>query len=455
MVTPSFDDGPRYVRELEELLRIPSISSDPAHEPDIREAAEWLARKLSWASGRVAETDGHPVVLAEWIEQPGAPTILVYGHYDVQPAGDEGEWDSPPFKPLVRDGRIYARGATDDKGPLLVPLLVAEAFVEQSGSLPLNVRFLLDGEEEVGSRSLPAFLESHRSTLAADLVVSADGAMWRTSEPSIAIGAKGLVALDVTVTGPSGDLHSGRHGGAVANPLHGLATILASLHDGEGRVTVEGFYDDVEDPTSDEREALASIAFDEDAYRRETGAPELHGEAGFTTLERLWLRPTLDVNGISGGGSFTVIPSSARARLSCRLVPEQRPETIARLVEAHVRARRPAGLDVAVDVQPGGAPAYSLSAEHAAVSAGLAALREVYPDREPLLVRMGGTLPAATLFERILGLATLLFSFSTADERLHAPNEFFRLDRLHEGLAAWAHLWLRLAEFGGSELRVR
>jgi acetylornithine deacetylase/succinyl-diaminopimelate desuccinylase-like protein len=245
---------------------------------------------------------GHPVVLAEWLGRPDAPTILVYGHYDVQDPGDEAAWDSPPFELTVRGGCVYARGATDDKGPLLVPLVVAEAYLEQHASLPLNVRFLLEGEEEIGSPSLPDVLRARRRELEADLVVSADGAMWRASEPSIPIAAKGLVALDVTVTGPSHDLHSGRHGGAVHNPLHGLASILASLHDADGHAALSGFYDDVVPLSDVDREAIAGIDFDDGSYLSETGAPALHGESGYSTLERLWVRPTLDVNGVRGGG---------------------------------------------------------------------------------------------------------------------------------------------------------
>jgi acetylornithine deacetylase/succinyl-diaminopimelate desuccinylase-like protein len=410
----------------------------------MRRAAEWVAAQLAFANGRVVETDGHPVVLAERLDAPGAPTILVYGHYDVQPPGDEAAWETPPFEPSVRDGRIHARGATDDKGPVVVALEVARAFAAQGG-LPLNVRFLIEGEEEIGSPSLERFLQTHRDELAADLVVSADGAMWRASEPSIAIAAKGLAALDVTVSGPATDLHSGRHGGAVQNPLHALARLLACLHDDDGSVAVPGFYDDVVPLAPAERETLARIPFDAEAYRAEVGAPALHGEAGFTTLERLWTRPTLEVNGVEGGGWFTVIPARARAHLTCRLVPDQDPGRVADAIAHHLEAHRPAGATLDVKAEPGAVPAYAIPADHPAVVAGAAALRSVYLQKEPLLVRIGGTLPAATLFERVLGLKTLLFSFSTADERLHAPNEFFRLCRLEEGVRAWSELWRLLA----------
>jgi acetylornithine deacetylase/succinyl-diaminopimelate desuccinylase-like protein len=412
----------------------------------MRAAAEWLAAQLRFANGRVVESDGHPLVLAESLGAAGAPTILVYGHYDVQPAGDVSRWTTPPFEPSIRDGRIYARGATDDKGPVLVALKTAEAFQARDGTLPLNVRFLFEGEEEIGSPSLRAFLDAHRADLAADLVVSADGAMWRASEPSIAIGAKGLLAFDLTVTGARADLHSGRHGGAVHNPNHALAVLVASLHDPDGGVAVAGFYDGVESLGEADRAALQAVPFDEEEYRREVGVVALHGEPGYSTLERLWARPTLEVNGIAGGGAFTVIPSEARAHVTCRLVPGQQPDAVFAAIAAHVRSHTPPGVGVAIEAEAGAVPAYAIAADHPAVEAGRRALATVYPDRQPLLVRMGGTLPAAVLFEQILGLKTLMFSFSTGDEQLHAPDEFFRLERLEEGMRAWAELWLRLAE---------
>jgi acetylornithine deacetylase/succinyl-diaminopimelate desuccinylase-like protein len=384
-------------------------------------------------------------VLAHVRGAPGAPTILVYGHYDVQPPGDGDEWETPPFEPSVRDGRIYARGATDDKGPVVVALETAKAF-DGAGPPPLGVRFLIEGEEEIGSPSLGPFLAAHRDELAADLVVSADGAMWRPTEPSVAIAAKGLLALDVVVEGPASDLHSGRHGGAVLNPNHALASIVASLHDDDGRVAVDRFYADVAPLGAADRGALARVPFDEDEYRRAVGVPALHGECGFSALERLWTRPTLEVNELRGGGAFTVIPRVARAHVTCRLVPDQRPDAVLEAIEEHLLRVAPRGVHVRVEAQPGAVPAYAVAADHPAVESAVRALRMVYPEQEPLLVRIGGTLPAATLFERELGLKTLLFSFSTADEQLHAPNEFFRLSRLDEGIAAWSELWRLLAE---------
>ncbi|HEX6763348.1 MAG TPA: dipeptidase [Gaiellaceae bacterium] len=434
--TPSSD----LVSELASFVEIPSVSMDPARRGAMRDAALWVAKRLAFAGARVVATGGHPVVLAERIAAPGAPTIVVYGHYDVQPAGDERAWTTPAFTPAVREGRLFGRGASDDKGPVLVAIETARRLQERDGH-EVNLRFLIEGEEEIGSPSLPAFLEQHRDELRADLVVSADGAMWRPSEPSVAIAAKGLLALDLVVTGPETDLHSGRHGGAVHNPNHALARIVASLHDEDGRVAVSGFYDDVEELRPADREALGRVPFDEDTYRRDVGVPALHGEPGRTTIERLWARPTLEVNELRGGGAFTVIPHEARAHVTCRLVPRQDPARILAGIAAHVAAVSPPGVITTVEEQPGAVPAYGIPADHVAVVAALDALRSVYPEREPLLVRIGGTLPAAVLFERALGLKTLLFSFSTADENLHAPDEFFRIDRLEQGVAAWTELW--------------
>jgi acetylornithine deacetylase/succinyl-diaminopimelate desuccinylase-like protein len=417
---------------LGEFLAIPSVSLDGG--PPMRAAAEWVAARLP--GGRVAEGEGHPVALGELPGPPGAPTILVYGHYDVQPAGEAGEWTSPPFRATVRDGRVYARGATDDKGPVFVALETARAL---GAAPPLTAKFLIEGEEEIGSPSLPAFLRAHARDLEADLVVSADGAMWRPSEPSVPVAAKGLLALDIAVTGPASDLHSGRHGGAVQNPIHALAAVLAGLHDADGRVAVPGFYAGV-------RDVAVTAPFDEGAYQREVGVPALFGEPGYSTLERLWTRPTLEVNGLHGGGDFTVIPRRASAHVTCRLVPGQEPEAVLAAIERRVAELAPPGVHVAVRGQPGAVPAYELASDHVAVRAAVGALRHAYPESEPLLVRIGGTLPAAVVFERELGLKTLLFSFSTADENLHAPDEFFRLERIDAGIAAWSELWRRLSD---------
>jgi acetylornithine deacetylase/succinyl-diaminopimelate desuccinylase-like protein len=440
-----FDPGDdRYLSELAEYVAVPSVSRDADHAI-MTAAANWLAGQLAFAGARVVETDGHPVVMAEWLGAPGAPTILVYGHYDVQPTGDLAEWITPPFG-LHRDGDIVrGRGSTDDKGPVYIVLKTAEAFMEQEGALPLNVKFLFEGEEEIGSPHLPAFMAAHAAELAADLVISADGAMWRPTEPSLSLMSKGLVSMDILVEGASGDLHSGRFGGTVANPLHALAEVVASLHTCDGTVAVEGFYDGIPNLDQQRRQEIADVPFNEKDFLAAIGVEQGHGEAGFTTLERLWERPTLEVNGISGGGKYTVIPHAAVANVSCRLVPGQDPSAVIGAITAHVSALEAEGVRVTVHPDDARVPAYTIPADHPAIRAAAAALESVYPGEQVLLACIPGTLPATDLFERVLGAKTLFFSFSTADEKLHAPNEYLRIRRLREGMRAWEQLWRLLA----------
>jgi acetylornithine deacetylase/succinyl-diaminopimelate desuccinylase-like protein len=434
-----------YLEELAGYVAVPSVSRD-ATEETMRSAAEWLAAQLSFADGRVVATAGHPVVRGEWLGAPGAPTILVYGHYDVQPTGDLAEWRTPPFE-LVTDGEVIrGRGVTDDKGPVFIVLKVAQAFIAQEGALPLNIKFLFEGEEEIGSPHLPAYVREHADELAADLVISADGAMWRPSEPSLSIASKGLVTLSIEVTGADGDLHSGRFGGTVANPAHALSEILAGLHTADGRVAVDGFYDGIPDLSEERRAAIAAVPFDDDGYRNGLGLDEVFGEAGYSTLERLWERPTLEINGISAGGKYTVIPHLATGHISCRLVPGQRPERVLQAITDHVLAQKIPGVRVAVRPDKGGVPAYTIPADHPAIRAASEALADVYPGQDVLLAVIAGTLPATALFEEVLGAKTLFFSFSTADENLHAPNEFMRISRLREGMRAWEQLWRLLAD---------
>jgi acetylornithine deacetylase/succinyl-diaminopimelate desuccinylase-like protein len=440
------DDG--YLAELAGLVAIPSVSRDAAPET-MRAAAQWVADQLRFAGGRVAETGGHPVVRGEWLGAAGAPTILVYGHYDVQPTGDLAEWDTPPFELAVDGDVMRGRGTSDDKGPVYLVLKTAQAFLDQEGGLPLNVKFLFEGEEEIGSPHLPDYVTAHAAELAADLVISADGAMWRPTEPSLSLKSKGLVTLDIVVEGGTGDLHSGRYGGTVANPLHVLSEILASLHTPHGGVAVAGFYDGIPELTPERRAEIAAVSFDESGYLTGLGLAQAHGEPGYTTLERLWERPTLEVNGVQGGGKYTVIPHVAVGHLSCRLVPGQDPQHVLGAIAAHVAARVAAGAapGARVEVRPDEAavPAYTIPAGHPAIRAAAAALETVYPGEEVLLACIAGTLPATDLFERALGAKTLFFSFSTADEKLHAPNEFMRIRRLREGMRAWEQLWRLLA----------
>ncbi len=442
----------RILARLVEFASIPSVSTDPAHRADIDRAASWVAREVAAAGPfevRIVLTAGNPVVYGEWLRASGKPTVLVYGHYDVQPPDPLEKWESPPWTPTVRDGRLYARGVSDDKGPMLIPIAVAEAFFAAAGGPPVNLKFLFEGEEEVGSRHLDAFIQEHKELLAADVVVSADGAMWRVDEPSLTVASRGLCGLEVTLTAATKDLHSGRHGGGVANPLHAMAALIASLHDPSGRVAVAGFYDEVRELSSDERAALAALPFDESVYLAKVGAPRAFGEPGYSTLERQWTRPTLEVNGMWGGylgpGQKTVIPSEAQAKITCRLVPDQDPVGVVALVRRHLEAQVPPGTRLSLSVADYGSRAARIPTNHFALRAAAAALQATY-GVPPLFVRMGGTVPIADLFQRHLGLETVFFSFSTADEDFHAPNEFFRVHRLHEGLEAWARYWQILAE---------
>jgi len=438
--------------ELKEFAAIPSVSTVPAHAADLDKAAQWVATKLRAAgpfSVRMMPTAGASVVYAEWLGAPGAPTILVYGHYDVQPEDPIEKWVTPPFTPTLRDGRLYARGVSDDKGPLLIPIKVAAAFFAERQRLPLNVKFMIEGEEEIGSTHLEEFVRQNREMLKADVVVSADGAMWRIDEPSIAVATRGLAALELTLTGPAKDLHSGRHGGSVANALHALARLIASLHWADGRVAVRGFYDRVHELDQRERAEIAALPFDEAAYLKQVGAAAAVGESGYSTLERQWTRPTIEVNGMWGGyqgpGFKTIVPSAAHAKITCRLVPDQDPDEVVALVQRHLEHHTPVGARLTFgNPVPGARPA-AIARDHWIVNAAEVALEKVYGVK-PLIVRMGGTVPVAEIFQRVMGLETVYFSFSTGDEDFHAPNEFFRVHRLHEGLAAWAHLWDHLGK---------
>ena len=442
----------KILARLVEFAAIPSVSTDPSHAADVRAAAAWVANELT-ASGPIAvrtiETAGNPVVYGEWLGAPGKPTVLVYGHYDVQPADPIEKWHSAPFTPTVRDGRLYARGVSDDKGPMLIPIKVARGFLKGPGALPINVKFMFEGEEEIGSPSLETFIRDHKELLAADFVLSADGAMWRINEPSLTVASRGLAGLELTLTGAKKDLHSGRHGGGVANPLHAMAQLIASLHDANGRVAVAGFYDRVVELTAPERAEIRALPFDESAYLEQIGAPAGFGEPGYSTLERQWTRPTLEVNGMWGGytgpGQKTVTPSEAHAKITCRLVTAQHPAEVIALVQQHLESRVPPGTTLRVVASDHGARPASIALSHPALKTAASALTTVY-GVSPLIVRMGGTVPISEIFTRLMNLDTVFFSFSTADEDYHAPNEFFRIHRLHEGLEAWARLWHLLGE---------
>ena len=445
------DNESRYLRELAEFVAIPSVSTDPAHAADVRRAAEWVANRLRKAGLieiEIWETPRHPAVFGRWNGAPGAPTVLIYGHCDVQPADPLELWDSSPFVLTDRGGRLYGRGVSDDKASMLLPILAAEAFFSSGAEPPVNLRFLFESEEEIGSVDLPDLVRARRDALACDVALSADGAMWRPEAPSINISSRGLAALSFTVRGPAHDVHSGRHGGGIANPLHAAAELIASLHD-NGRVAVEGFYDDVVEIEPALSQALERLTFDEKKYLAEVGAPSGFGEPGYGTLARQWYRPTIEVNGFYGGyqgpGGKTVLPSEAHVKLTSRLVPNQRPQDVVAKVRRHLERHCPAGVTLAIEEGHEGASAYRVSTESPAVRAGAETLRDVF-GVSPEFVGMGGTVPIVTTFREVLGVDTVFFSFSVADENIHAPNEFYRPERFHLGLQAWARLWRRLSQ---------
>jgi acetylornithine deacetylase/succinyl-diaminopimelate desuccinylase-like protein len=433
-----------------EFVRIPSVSADSTRAADVRRAAETVAEALRTAGiddVHVHDTERHPVVTGASREAPGAPTVLVYGHYDVQPPEPLERWTSPPFEPTVREGRVYARGVSDDKAPLFIPITVVAAFRRAGVPLPVNLVFLLEGEEEIGSPSLAPFVRREAARLQANFVLSAADGLWRPDHPSTMIGTRGLVALEWTLRGAAKDLHSGRHGGGVANPLHAMAQLVASLHDDEGRVAVAGFYDDVRPLDDALREATRALPHDDAAYLAEVGAPGTFGEAGFSTLERQWYRPTLELNGLWGGytgeGSKTVLPSEAHAKVTCRLVADQDPTRVRDTVVHHLYAHLPPGVTLEVSAGKVGAAAYRIRDDHPGLRTAIASLRAVY-GVEPHVIGMGGSVPICETFQRHLGMDTVFFSFAVGDEDIHAPNEFFRLHRFAEGRRAWADYLSRL-----------
>lgn len=432
-----------YLDEFLEFLSIPSVSALPEHKTDILRAARWLKARMEKAGVKEAEvipTKGHPVVYGCALSKnAGAGTVLIYGHYDTQPADPLDEWHSEPFKPEVREGKVYARGAADDKGGI-VPAVLAVEDMLKAGDLPVNVKLLFEGEEEIGSPNLKELLVQRKDLFSADLVVSVDGGMYSKEIPSVTTGCRGISAVQIDVKGPKQDLHSGGAGGAVNNPLNALSEIVTSMKGPDGRILVEGFYDDAVDLSEDERKAFAAVPFDEEAYRKQTGVPEVFGEPGYTVAERLWARPTLDVNGIWGGfqgeGIKTIIPSRASCKITCRLVPNQEPQKICRLLEAHVRAHVPRGVTATVVTFPGNSRPYVIPGAHPALPVIARVLKEIY-GRDPLTVRLGGTLPIARAFLDILGTYLVFFATSSPDENVHGPNEFYRLeefDRLRRGL---------------------
>ncbi len=428
----------RFINELFDLIRIPSVSALSEHKADMRHCAEWLAAALAKAGADRADvlpTEGNPVVYAEKIIDPKAKTVLVYGHYDVMPVDPRAEWRTEPFEPVIRDDRIWGRGADDDKGQLWMHVKAFEAMCA-TGSLPCNVKFMLEGEEEIGSESLYGFCERNKKLLRSDIILVSDTLMRSWQTPSITCGERGLAYMEVTVTGPDRDLHSGHFGGAVANPANVLARLITQLVDPNGRIAIPGFYDDVRELTPAERKAFNKAPFNLSDYKRSLDIGDVAGEAGYTTLERTGVRPSLDVNGIWGGytgeGTKTVIPSKASAKISMRLVPNQDYRKISRLFARHIRSIAPKSVKVEVKTLHGGMP-YVTPTDIPAYKAAEKALAATF-GKKPLPYYSGGSIPIINGFERILGVKSLLLGFGLTEDAIHSPNESYGLEQFYKGL---------------------
>ena len=428
----------RFLAELFELLRIPSVSADSRLKGDVRKAAEYVAQKLKDAGAdkvQLMETNGHPIVFGERIVDPSKPTVLVYGHYDVQPPDPLELWNTPPFEPTIRDGKIYARGACDDKGQVYMHIKAFEILMKHN-LLSCNVKFMIEGEEEVGSDNLGTFVKENKAKLKADVILISDTSLISLDQPSITVGLRGLSYMEVEVTGPNRDLHSGVYGGAVANPANILSKMIASLHDENGRVTIPNFYDKVIDLSASDREALNKAPFNLDEYKKELGIDEIKGEKGYTTLERTGIRPTLDVNGIWGGytgeGAKTVLPSKASAKISMRLVPNQSPAEITELFTKHFISIAPKSVKVKVIAHHGGEAAVTPS-DSKAFKAASQAFEEVW-GKTPIPTRDGGSIPIVALFKKELGLDTVLMGFGLDTDALHSPNEHYGIKNFLIGI---------------------
>ncbi len=444
----------RFEDELFDFLRIPSISTLPEHGPDISRATYFARQQLCIAgleSVELIEGRGHPLVYGEWLGAAGKPTVLLYGHYDVQPVDPLDEWETHPFEPTVRDGQVYARGASDNKGQLLANIKALEALRLADGQFPVNVKFLIEGEEEIGGEMIADYIPAHKERLAADVALISDTAMYAPETPTICTGLRGMVYTEWRAQGPERDLHSGLFGGVAPNAVFGLVELLAKCKDANGRVQIPGFYDRVQAPSAAEKASWERIPFDEDAYRRaEVGASTLTGEPGYSVFERLGARPTFEVHGIPGGftgpGAKTVIPASAAAKVSARLVPDQDPREILRLMQDFAAANAPAGIEVEVR-QVHAAPAMLAPTDHPAIRIAARALSEVWGP-ETVFVRSGGSIPVVGDFQAHLGMPTALMGYGLPDDALHAPNEKFSLRNFHMGIASTARFLELLGQAG-------
>src|SRR5262245_52375254 len=441
----------RYLEELKALLAIPSISALPEHAGDVKRCADWCAdelRRIGMQNVKLFETPGNPVVYGDWLGAEGAPVILFYGHYDVQPVDPLNLWESPPFEATIRDGEIYARGSADDKGQVFMHMKAIEAHLQQNGRLPVNIKIILEGEEEVGSENLDDFVRAHKDELKADVVVISDSGMFARGVPSICYGLRGLVYFQLDMRGSSTDLHSGSFGGALANPAMILSQVLAKMKDRGGRITIPGFYDDVLPLQEAERDAWATLPFNEKKYKKDFGIPKLLGETGYTTLERTWARPTFEINGLlsgfTGEGAKTVLPAVAMAKVSMRLVPDQSPDRIAELFQKYVEKITPKTVELKVTRMHGGKP-WMTSYDNPFVQAAARAIEKGF-GRTPIFTREGGSIPVVSTFQEELGLPSVLFGVGLPDENAHAPNEKLDLGNFHNGIIASAVLY---QEIGG------
>jgi len=434
----------KYVDELKDFLKIPSISTLPENKKDMQTATDFVANKLRGAgmeNVNIIKTKGHPMVYADWMHAPGKPTVLIYGHYDVQPVDPIDLWDSPPFEPTIKNGNIFARGATDDKGQMYMHIKTVEAYFKTVGSLPLNVKFIIEGEEEIGSENLDEFVSKNKDKLKCDAVLISDTSLYGPNIPTLTYGLRGMCYMELTLTGPNRDLHSGTFGGGVDNPINVLADVISKLKDKNGKIKIPGFYDDVVKLTKKERENFKALPFSEKQYAKVLGVKELKGEKGYTTLERVWARPTLDCNGIYGGftgeGAKTVLPSNATAKISMRLVPDQDPKKIAKLFKSYVKEIAPNSVKVGIKDLHG---AYSIatSLDDKATKAAAVALSKVF-GKKTVFMREGGSIPIVVSFAKKLKAAPVLMGMGLNTENLHSPNEHFNLKHFHLGILSSAY----------------
>lgn len=442
----------RFLEELLDLLRIPSVSADSSHKADMTKCAEAIKSAMMAAGADKAEicpTNGHPIVYGEKIVSADLPTVLVYGHYDVQPPDPLDLWESGPFEPVIKDGKIYARGACDDKGQMYMHIKALEVMT-QTNTLPCNIKMMIEGEEEVGSDNLGNFVKENKEKLKADVVLISDTAMLSMENPSIESGLRGLAYMEVTLTGPNRDLHSGVYGGGVANPINELCKMIASLHDEHYHITIPGFYDKVDELSAEERTKINQAPFDETEYKKDLGIQEVVGEEGYSTLERTGIRPTLDVNGIWGGytgeGAKTVLPSEAHAKISMRLVPHQNSEEISKLFEAHIKKIAPKGTTVKVIAHHGG-EAVVTPTDSPAYQAAAKAIKETF-GKDPIPTRGGGSIPIVALFEEVLGLKTVLLGFGLDNDNIHSPNEKYDVFNYYKGIETIPYFHKFFAEEG-------